>query len=222
MDPLHRGLHKTLKRLQVYPCMLYKTHIMNNRMLTLCKFAVYEFHSACHQSESKPLGNYTILDSTWIHYFFGADKTRANTFNRFLSQGFKGIVWYESNEWISYAWMSTPETLGPPHLPRWIRELPVYWIFYCRTKEQYQRRGFYKASIALLAQWARERDPNAKVYIDASPDNIPSIKAIESVGFVPAGTITTLTLQLPMVSFPLWGRWDKNAMNAVINKEGCK
>jgi len=195
---------------------------MTNRMLMRRSFVVYELPSTWQQSDNILFGKYTILDRIQIHYFFGADKTRVKTFYTFLAQGFKGIVWHESNEWISYAWMSTPETLGPPHLPRWIRRLPVYWIFYCRTKEQYQGRGLYKASISLLAQWARERDPNAQVYIDTTPDNIPSRKAIQSVGFVPAGIVTTLSLRLPRLNFVLWGRWDRKAMHPEIRGEGCK
>jgi RimJ/RimL family protein N-acetyltransferase len=87
----------------------------------------------------------------------------------------------------------------------------VYWIFYCRTKEKYQGRGLYKASICLLANWAREKDPSARVYIDTSPENIPARRAIRSAGFAPRGVITTLNLQLPKIQFLLWGYWDKNA-----------
>jgi hypothetical protein len=190
-------------------------------MILLRRFLVYELQSTWQQRVDTLFVTYSILDQPQIDHLFTCDKARAHTFHRFLTLGFHGIVWHQSNEWISYAWMSTPETLGPPHLPRWIRKLPVYWIFYCRTKEQYQRRGFYKASIALLSQWAQDREPNAKVYIDTSPDNIPSRKAIESVGFVSAGTITTLTLRLPGVAFPLWGRWDRQAPNAEIDEERC-
>ena len=163
--------------------------------------------------------NWKWLDQEKASVYFSRESMLRNTFRQFLAKGFVGLVWHMESEWISYAWMSTPETLGPPHLPRWIKRLPVYWIFYCRTKEQYQGRGLYKASISLLTRWARERDPNAQVYIDTSPDNIPSRKAIESVGFTPAGMINTLTLRLPKVNLVLWGRWDRKAIHPEIPKE---
>lgn len=185
---------------------------MINRILMRRCSVVYQLPLNWDYSEDIPSEfKHVILNQDQVRHFFRREPTREKTFGKFLIQGFRGITWYTSSEWISYAWISTPETLGPPHLPYWIRKLPVYWIFYCRTKEQYQGRGLYKASISLLARWAREKAPNAPVYIDTALDNIPSRRAIKSVGFLPAGIITTLELKLPKVSYVLWGKWDKEA-----------
>lgn len=181
-------------------------------------FVVYQLPSIWHRNSDISY-KCSFLDQNRVQYFFRNDSVRVKTFRRFLSQGFRGIVWYVSDEWISYAWISSPETLGPLHLPHWIRKLPVYWIFYCRTREEYQGQGLFKASIILLAQWARNREPDAEVYIDTSPDNIPSRRAINSVGFVPAGIITTWTLNLPKVHLILSGKWDKEAPHPGTPKE---
>ena len=190
-------------------------------MLTLQHLVSYRLPGYWRQSDEISVNfSYTVLEKDReIDRLFRSDKGKRKVFTQFVLQGFIGIVWYKSNEWISYAWMSTPETFGPPHLPRWIKRLPIYWIFYCRTKEQYQGRGLYKASLNLLAQWVRERNPSAQIYIDTSPDNIPSRKAIESVGFVPAGTISILNLRLPKISLVLWGKWDKRALHPEIPKK---
>ena len=136
----------------------------------------------------------------------------SKTFCQFWAKGFQGIAWCNGSSWISYAWMSLPETYGPPHLPQDIQRLPVYWIFYCRTKEEYRGRGFFRASICLFCDRARERDPKAEVYIDTEPDNLPSRKAIQAVGFVPAGMISTWSLRFPKLgSFIIKWQWDRRA-----------
>ncbi|MEM2045974.1 MAG: GNAT family N-acetyltransferase [Candidatus Bathyarchaeia archaeon] len=191
-----------------------------NRLLTYRWFVVYRLPLNWNQEKAISLEfKHAVLDQDQVHYFFRNDQMRVKTFCKFIVHGFRGIVWYEADEWISYAWMSTPVTLGPPHLPRWIKKLPIYWIFYCRTKGRYQGRGLFKASISLLARWAREKDPNAQIYIDTEPNNIPSRRAIESIGFSPVGVITTLNLNLPKVNWVLWGKWDKEASHPEMPKE---
>jgi len=157
---------------------------------------------------------WTWLDQEKIDSFFSRDVRIKNTFRDFLAEGFTGLVWHNDGEWASYAWMSLPETDGPPHLSRWIKRLPVYWIFYCRTKEKYQGKGLFKASLSLLVNWVRERDPQAEIYIDTEAGNIPSKRAIEAVGFTPKGIITTWSLRLPKLSLVLLGRWHQDAPHA--------
>lgn len=166
-----------------------------------------------------PAWKWTWLDQEKVRRFFSQEKKLCNIFGRFLEEGFTGLVWYHGDTWVSYAWMSLPETAGPWHLPRNIRKLPVYWIFYCRTKHEYQRQGLFKASLNLFCQWAREKDHNARIYIDTTPENIPSRQAIKSIGFLPAGIITTLYLGLPKVSWILWGKWDKKAPHPRMPEE---
>ena len=162
---------------------------------------------------------WTRIDDEALMAWFNRDKHRQKVFTSFLRRGFLGLVWHNGCEWASYAWMSLPGTLGPPHLPRHIQRLPVYWIFYCRTKEEYQGRGLYKASLSLLAQWARNRDPEASVYIDTAPNNIPSRSAIKAVGFFPQGVITMLTLRVPKLRLIIWWRWDLNTPHPEVARQ---
>lgn len=186
-------------------------------MIKLKQFVVYMFpteqavQQLCGEKAHNLDLEYATINPQIVTWLFDADKQRRTTFMKFLRQGHKGIIWYSKDEWASYAWISLPETSGPSHLPRQIRQRPVYWIFYCRTRDKYQGHGLYKASLSLLSKWARERDAKAEIYIDTEPDNVPSRRAIEAVGFLPKGVITTLTLQLPKLSFVVWGRWDPHA-----------
>ncbi|MEM1552538.1 MAG: GNAT family N-acetyltransferase [Candidatus Bathyarchaeia archaeon] len=193
---------------------------MINRVLIRRCFLAYQLPSTWRQSNGATFEyKYVVPEQDQVRHFFRHDQLRVKTFCKFLAYGYRGIVWYDADEWISYAWMSTPATPGPPHLPHWIKKLPVYWIFCCRTKGRYQGRGLFKASISLLARWAREKDPNAQIYIDTEPNNIPSRRAIESVGFSPVGVITTMNLNLPKVNWVLWGKWDKEASHPEMPKE---
>lgn len=93
--------------------------------------------------------------------------------------------------------MSAPDTPGPIHLPFFIQKLKVYWIFYCRTADDFQGRGLCKRSIITLCKWSREREPEGSVYIDSETTNIASIRAIQACRFQPNGTILTWGLYIP-------------------------
>jgi len=158
------------------------------------------------------------IDQKTVSSLFSREERLQKVFKKILAKGFVGLAWHHRGEWISYACMSLPETLGPPHLPRYIRRLPVYWIFYCRTKKAYRGRGLYKASLSILCDWARKRDPKAEIYIDTEPSNVPSRKAIEAVGFTPAGIINVWTLKLPKLgSVVIGGSWNKEAKHLGVN-----
>ena len=160
--------------------------------------------------------NWTYIDVFWLEQLFKNERRLFCRFNEFLKKGFIGIVWYNDNGWASYAWMSLPGTQGPPHLSSIIGGHYVYWVFYCRTKEDKKGRGLFKASLTMLAGWARARDIKAEVYIDTDPNNIPSRRAIETVGFSPNGIITAWTLRIPKVNSNIWGHWDPNATHTEV------
>ncbi len=187
-------------------------------MLLHKTYVVYGLHDKWgHKVDVQSQGlMWSTINETNVHNLFSNDLRRRALFRKFLRRGFRGIVWAHGDRWVSYAWMSLPDTFGPPHLPPSIRQLQYYWIFYCRTREGYQGRGLYKASLVLLSRFAREADSAAQVYIDAEPDNYPSRRAIEATGFVPAGVIETWLLRLPRVSGVIWGRWDRSAWHPEI------
>jgi len=158
------------------------------------------------------------MDQKTVGFFFSSEERLQKMFKKFLAKGFIGLVWHHKGDWISYACMSLPGTLGPPHLPSYIRRLPVYWIFYCRTRGAYRGRGLFKASLSILSDWARKRDPEAEIYVDTEPRNVPSRKAIEAVGFTPAGIICVWTLALPKLgSVVIGGSWNKEAKHPGVD-----
>lgn len=155
------------------------------------------------------LGDVKIVDATQevIDFLFKQDPIRRKLFKRFLASGFRGVILYQGSVWASYAWMSTPDTPGPIHLPSFIQKLKVYWIFYCRTADEFQGRGLYKRSIITLCKWAREQELKGSVYIDSEISNIASIRAIQAAGFQSNGTILTWGFYIPKLKPIIWGKW---------------
>src|SRR5690625_44017 len=61
--------------------------------------------------------------------FYNMPKRKA-VFMKFLKKGYKGVYIYNETDWISYGWISTKESLGPPQFSSYIKKKPVYWLFY--------------------------------------------------------------------------------------------
>jgi hypothetical protein len=184
-------------------------------LIKYSKYLVYKLPDEWRQnpySVGEGISYIELKSKDTIKQLFSYDEILQRTFCEFLEKGFYGIAWYNQTGWMSYAWMSLPETLGPPHLPRKVQMLPFYWIFYCRTREEYRGHGLYKASLNILCNLARRQDPNAEIYIDTDANNLPSRKAIEAVGFIPAGVITMYSLRIPKIRTILlkWS-WNKEA-----------
>lgn len=155
-----------------------------------------------------PAFKWVTADNKNVVTLFADNRGRKNEFLKFLRKKFIGIVLYESSSWASYAWMSRPSRFGPPHLPGWIQGLEVFWIFCCRTREEFRGRGLYKLALKLIIEQAFREQRDASVLIDVLPDNIPSRHGIISAGFVPKGVITSYKLGIPNLKWWAWGRWD--------------
>lgn len=170
---------------------------------------VYKLPEEWKKSEISTLQN---LEWDWasnniINHYFDLDNLKGRTFKRMLSKRFVGILSGTDGKWTSYAWMKPPGCKGPSHLPRKIRKLPVYWIFYCRTEDNYQGMGIFKQSLSNLADWARKKSLSADIYIDTGAGNISSQKAILAVGFRPCGVIRTLYIVFPKIGQVTFGTW---------------
>ncbi|HOW86858.1 MAG TPA: GNAT family N-acetyltransferase [Candidatus Aminicenantes bacterium] len=144
-----------------------------------------------------------------VDQLFALERDRAALFKEFIKGGAIGVFLRGETEWISYAWMMKPGSMGPPHLPRKIRKQPNYWICYCRTKSAYQGRGAYKQNLYHLADRARSINPKADVFIDTEVGNVASQKGILKVGFVPHGRIRTIAFSIPCLGTVTFGKWDK-------------
>lgn len=164
------------------------------------------------------------VDFTWastetVNTLFTVDQLR-HKFLGFLATGFTGLVLHRDETWVTYAWMTTPSTAGPPHLPDWTSELGANWIFYCRTRQGFRGQGLYKHALQMLIGQARQESPEARVMIDTSPANLPSRRAVLATGFRPSGAIVTHQLRIPRVARWVWGSWDEDFEHPPMPKPG--
>lgn len=131
------------------------------------------------------------LDRRAVDERFAYAPSVQTAFRRLLMRGSIGVGLFAGTECVTHAWMSTPSTLLPQHLPSFLGR--HYWIYFCRTDPAYRGRGLYKLALrALLAEAARRESGGlADVYIDTAVDNIPSQRAISGVGFELREVLTT-------------------------------
>lgn len=156
------------------------------------KFYVYQLPTQWQVPIGEGISNYNIVDINLetIDYFFPKDPRRKE-FKYLLAKGFFDIIQHLGRQWISYAWLKVPGTVGPPHLPLFTQKLDVYWIFYCRTVDEFQRQGCYKRSLVALYELALNRNKDKDIFIDTEIYNIALRKAIISMGFEPSGPLVT-------------------------------
>lgn len=182
-------------------------------------YLVYEYGGQCPAiARGTSDVSCAFLNAKLISHFFDADHQRKRTFTQFIKKGFVGLILYRGDEWITYAWMSTPFSMQPVHLPPWGSKLGAYWIFYCGTKEQHRNRGYYKLAMRFLIQYAFETGPNPTVYIDTDVSNIPSRRAILSVGFQPRGILECIKCGIPKVGYLTFGRWEKGVQHPELSE----
>jgi RimJ/RimL family protein N-acetyltransferase len=166
---------------------------------------------------------------TWIQAdvestcrLFSRDSRQKKAFLGFLEAGHIGLYISDGDSWITYAWMSTPMSYGPPHFPKHIQAMDVYWIFSCRTKENYQGQGYYKMALEIIIRRAIDENPAISVFIDTSISNIPSRRAIMRVGFGEKGM--AIIFRIPKLNL-IWGRWfvnwDHPGLRYLTTKTSC-
>ena len=147
-----------------------------------------------------------------IDRLFRDDRTTHRRFRDYLDRGFVGILMYDEEEWMSYMWMSLPDSMGPLHLPKEIRDLAAYWLFSARTRTEYRGRGQIQVAVQTLMANARKSDALAEIYADVAEYNSPSRVSLERLGFVSHGLVWTGTLRLPFrPDWVLHGQWDRIA-----------
>ena len=176
--------------------------------------AVYQLEQVEHWNDTLSIPSglqwaYATTDS--VKEFFGDDPKRKRTFLQFLDKDYCGIIVNDGAQWVNYGWISKPNTLGPPHLPRSIQRNPVYWLFYQHTRVEYRGRGYYKMALKIQITCVREQNPVANLYIDARVDNVASRRGIISVGFRPRGLIYASQIRIPKIKPWVWGYWDTDA-----------
>lgn len=147
-------------------------------------------------------------DQDVVARLFRQDSKLKRRFMAFLHRGCWGVFHVLEGQWVSYAWITTAGEPGPAHMPN-APERSSYWIFHCGTKECHRGRGFYKRSLNVLALAARQENSAATLFIDTEIDNLPSRKAIVSVGFEPYGFVNSWTLTVPKLKSWTLSRWQE-------------
>lgn len=181
-------------------------------------YLVYTYPGSVPEEEPKILGGFTqeLLSTAQIDRFFGRSATLRLRFMRYIRQGFVGMLIHDGSQWITYAWMSTPSSGLPPHLPKWKNVERVYWIFGCRTEERFRGKGYYKQALRLLMHQAlRLEGCQPQILIDTSLHNRPSRRAISEIGFEPAGVIRCASLALPFICRFVWGEWHRHEAHPI-------
>jgi GNAT superfamily N-acetyltransferase len=157
----------------------------------------------------------TVLDAETIHRFF--EDRRAQVFTRFLQRGYFGIALVLESQFVAYAWMTTPQSQAPPHLPaRWKRR---HWIFYCHTAESFRGRGLYQVCLKTLVERVARTHGHEDIYIDTTTSNTASRRAIMRVGFEPCGVVSYL--KLPRLR-PILARWNHHQNHPPIEQREAK
>ena len=156
-------------------------------------------------------------DSEVVQNLFSKESKLRKRFLGFLEHNCIGVFQARGNEWVSYAWMTRMGDPSPCHMPN-----PPFsnssWIFHCGTKASYRGRGLYKNSLRLLAmqsQGCRE------LLIDTEVDNLPSRRAIVSVGFQPYRLVRTWTWSVPRLKSWTFAKWHEGHELPLIDKQAA-
>ena len=182
------------------------------------RLLVYELADCLNKGPLLPMGiQWAQATRDNVVDLFRDDPRRKKTFLKFIDKGYYGVILYHDTQWVSYGWMSKPDTLGPPHLPLIIQQRRVYWLFYAHTLPSYRGRGLHKYGMRLRIAQALDTTEGAKVYSDTRVNNIASRKGILAVGFEPKGMIDTLELRIPRVKSWVWGSWDVDATHPELD-----
>src|SRR5262245_21902435 len=80
----------------------------------------------------------TLANPESVTRFFLNEQDRLKNFLHHLELGYYGLILHDGPAWATYAWMSTPTSLGPPHFSPAFKRKPVYWICWCRTHDKYR------------------------------------------------------------------------------------
>ncbi len=142
---------------------------------------------------------FDIFSKKLIDKFFYRDIYRKKLFNKFLSTGHIGYLLHNNDNWINYTWVSPPKANINFHLPKKIKNNDKYWIFFCRTNEFFQGRGFYSLSLKLLCNSLIHEHSisKSKIYIDTESNLIPATRAIERAGFIFHKKIFLTSFRIP-------------------------
>lgn len=144
--------------------------------------------------ESSPTPGLKLIELTGptVADLLGA-APQAELFPVWLAAGYRGLVLERDGAWLSFGWLATPSSPSAVHVPTSLGA-GRFWIFNCHTRFEHRGQGHYQRLLVGLVELATRLGAGAEdeVFIDTVSANRPSIRAIERVGFRPAGRILQL------------------------------
>ena len=173
------------------------------------EYWIYEWHGhepPAREPEPAHL-RWVHAEPSLVRTLFADQPDRLKVQLEMLDRGYVGLLCLNGDEWGAFAWMRPPHAPGPSHLPREVRQLPCYWITYCRTKEGFRRQGLFTTAILKHVATARAERPDARILIDVEPGNIASRRAVELAGFARAGHVKTVSVGVPRIGHVVLGSW---------------
>ncbi|HWG58900.1 MAG TPA: hypothetical protein VN661_07615 [Candidatus Acidoferrales bacterium] len=179
------------------------------------RLAVYSYPpSQAHVADlrRKVRGEWLVADRENVNLLFSRQPRLRDDFHRFLDCGCTGVFLTSNGVWVSYGWFSKPGSRLPHHLPAACRAQADYWIFFCRTREEFRSQGCYRCLLAKIAGFIRSGNPGARVHVDTQITNTASLRAIRAAGFAPCGTIVAYKMGIPFLKGRLVrGYWHREA-----------
>ena len=174
-----------------------------SKLFNIKEYYVYKLPLDWHFSLSNFIKEnrfqYVKINPAIINTFFLKDKYLNKTFHKFLNKKYIGYILLDESEWINYIWCATPNTPPPLHLTKLKKMENLYWIFFCRTNEVYQNKGFYSKCLQLFCNELLKSFNTSpeSIYIDAGSSSISANKAMINSGFIRNGEIKIIRLFIP-------------------------
>lgn len=161
-------------------------------------------------------GEWLIDDPENVAVLFAGLPRLRTDFIHFLDCGCAGIFLVSHDLWVSYGWFSKPGARLPNHIPAACRVEADYWIFCCRTGQEFRSRGCYRSLLAKIGGYIRLNDSNTRIHIDTDITNVPPLRAIRGAGFTPRGTIVAYKFGIPFLKARfVQGHWRREAPHPV-------
>lgn len=97
--------------------------------------------------------------------------------------GDRAIGAFAGGKLAHVAWLAMTDVIAPQESPGHLVRLPnkVAYLYHCRTFPEFLRRGAYAAVLEAYLSWPGLED--VQRFIACSPQNLPSLRAIERAGF---------------------------------------
>ena len=147
-------------------------------------------------------------------------ESRKERYIRFIDAGLVGYLALHEGQWAAAGWIALPE------IPRYPGQIPdnfnakYYWLFEAHTYAPFRGLGLHKALVvARLRYLASMNNGIVQAVADVNPNNTPSRRSYERLGFEESGIMDIWTLSVPRVRREPFGIWRKKAVHPPILAE---